>query len=94
VTGEGNFTPITSFEESGLREYLLENVKKSGYTKPTPIQKHAIPIIMEKRDLMACAQTGSGKTAAFILPILNTIMKEQRDMTPGSPLCLVIAPTR
>lgn len=53
---------ISSFEESGLRKFVLDNVRKSGYIRPTPIQKNAIPIIMQKMDLMACAQTGSGKT--------------------------------
>lgn len=62
VSGEGVPPPIESFETSGLRPHLLENVVKSGYKKPTPIQKHAIPIIMNGRDLMGCAQTGSGKT--------------------------------
>jgi probable ATP-dependent RNA helicase DDX4 len=55
---------IQSFSASGLRPFLLNNVVKSGYTKPTPIQKYAIPIIMGKRDLMGCAQTGSGKTVS------------------------------
>lgn len=58
---EGAPPPISSFETSGLREYLLENVKKSGYTRPTPIQRYGMPAIMAGRDLMACAQTGSGK---------------------------------
>lgn len=49
-----------------MRPHLLENVVKSGYKKPTPIQKHAIPIIMNGRDLMGCAQTGSGKTVRYI----------------------------
>lgn len=62
VTGENAPRPIKSFEEAGLRPLVLENVKKSGYNKPTPIQKYSIPIIMAHRDLMACAQTGSGKT--------------------------------
>lgn len=64
VTGEDVPLPINSFELSGLRQHLLENISKSGYTKPTPIQKHAIPIIMKGRDLMGCAQTGSGKTVS------------------------------
>lgn len=64
VSGENYPNPIRSFEESGLRPLVLENVIKSGYKKPTPIQKHSIPIIMAGRDLMACAQTGSGKTVS------------------------------
>lgn len=61
-----------------------------GYTKPTPIQEQAIPIILEKKDLIACAQTGTGKTAAYILPILNNIIHaETRHLNT-----LVIAPTR
>lgn len=65
VSGENVPKPITDFETSGLRSLILENVKKSGYTVPTPIQKNSIPVIKEKRDLMACAQTGSGKTVSF-----------------------------
>lgn len=65
VSGEDVPCPMQSFESSGLRPHILDNVKKSGYSKPTPIQKHAIPIIMQKRDLMGCAQTGSGKTVGF-----------------------------
>lgn len=49
---------ILSFETSGLRDYLLTNVKKSGYNRPTPIQKFAIPTVLAKKDIMACAQTG------------------------------------
>lgn len=54
--------PIKTFEASNLRDLLLENVTRSGYIKPTPIQKHAIPIIMAGRDLMGCAQTGKCST--------------------------------
>lgn len=72
VTGENCPRPINSFEQAGLRQILLDNVKRSGYQKPTPVQKHAIPIIMSGRDLMACAQTGSGKTVSlFLLLIVN-----------------------
>lgn len=65
VSGEDVPPPINSFETSGLRPHLLDNVRKSGYKKPTPIQKYAIPIIMGGRDLMGCAQTGSGKTVSI-----------------------------
>lgn len=89
-----NLPPIASFKDSGLREFLLENVKKSGYLTPTPIQKYAIPVINQKRDLMGCAQTGSGKTAAFLLPILNTIMASNDTLQPGKPQALVVAPSK
>lgn len=85
---------IQTFETAGLRDLLMENITKSGYTKPTPVQKYAIPIIMAKRDMMGCAQTGSGKTAAFMLPILNDIMNDKDDSAIGSPICLIMAPTR
>lgn len=62
MSGENPPMPIDSFESANLRKYVVDNILKSGYTKPTPIQKHAIPIIMGGRDLMGCAQTGSGKT--------------------------------
>lgn len=55
---------IDSFESSGLCNLLLKNIQNSKYFKPTPVQKYSIPIIMKKRDLMACAQTGSGKTVS------------------------------
>lgn len=67
VTGEDVPQPISSFETSGLRPHLIENIKKSGYNKPTPIQKYSIPIIINGRDLMACAQTGSGKTVYSLI---------------------------
>ncbi len=75
-SGDNVPKPISAFADANLRSLLLENVEKSGYRKPTPIQKHAISCILAKRDLMGCAQTGSGKTAAFLLPILHTLLEE------------------
>lgn len=76
----------------------------TGYDKPTPVQKYAIPIIIDRRDVMACAQTGSGKTAAFLVPILNQIYESGPRPPPPQanssgrrkqyPLGLVLAPTR
>ena len=98
VTGGNAPAPIAKFEDSGLRNLLLDNIRKSNYTNPTPVQKHAIPIIMEGHDLMACAQTGSGKTAAFLLPILNYLLKENLDSSAGistqTPQAIVMSPTR
>lgn len=64
VTGRGkeSIIPIQSFSQAQLYDTFQQNVKKSNYTKPTPVQKYAIPAILGGRDVMACAQTGSGKT--------------------------------
>ena len=72
------------------------NVELSGYAKPTPIQKNTIPISMAKRDLMACAQTGSGKTASFLLPAVTRLIRAEKP-PPGrkaTPMCLILSPTR
>ena len=71
MTGDNVVQAVTAFENANLRPMLMENITKSGYKVPTPIQKNSIPIIMAGRDLMACAQTGSGKTAAFLIPIIH-----------------------
>ncbi|CAH2042469.1 unnamed protein product, partial [Iphiclides podalirius] len=97
VSGENPPQPIDSFETANLRKYVLDNILRSGYKKPTPIQKHAIPIIMAGRDLMGCAQTGSGKTAAFLLPIINILLQDLRDLvvSPNAqPQVVIVAPTR
>ena len=64
VTGKGStdYQPLTSFDSANLYQTLKDNIAKSNYHKPTPIQKYALPIIISGRDVMACAQTGSGKT--------------------------------
>ena len=62
-----------SFENLGLRAELLRAVTAQGYTTPTPIQSKAIPVILEGRDVLAGAQTGTGKTAAFTLPLLQRL---------------------
>ncbi len=67
--------PLTSFNDVQLHKVLVENIERAQYVHPTPVQKYALPIVLAKRDLMACAQTGSGKTAAFLLPILNMMLE-------------------
>lgn len=72
----------------------MQNVYKSGYNRPTPVQKTAIPVILAHRDLMACAQTGSGKTAAFLLPIVESLLAKQPPLVVGQPQVVIITPTR
>ena len=72
--GENKPLSITNFQTSGLATVLLENVRRADYSVPTPVQKHGMLIIMAGRDLMASAQTGSGKTTAFLLPIIDRII--------------------
>jgi ATP-dependent RNA helicase RhlE len=79
-----------SFESFALHSDLLRNVQGLGFIVPTPIQKDAIPPALEGRDLLACAVTGSGKTAAFLLPTLHRLMKRSRGVTRA----LVLTPTR
>ncbi|XP_041937322.1 DEAD-box helicase 3 X-linked a isoform X13 [Alosa sapidissima] len=76
ATGSSSPPHIESFHDVDMGEIIMGNIALSRYTRPTPVQKYAIPIIKAKRDLMACAQTGSGKTAAFLLPILSQIYTE------------------
>ncbi|XP_031434022.1 LOW QUALITY PROTEIN: probable ATP-dependent RNA helicase DDX4 [Clupea harengus] len=98
VSGSNPPPAIMTFVEASLCESLSKNISKSGYVKPTPVQKYGIPIIMAGRDLMACAQTGSGKTAAFLLPILQTLMRDGVAASQFSeqqePEAIIVAPTR
>ncbi|KAK1442352.1 ATP-dependent RNA helicase DBP3 [Babesia gibsoni] len=95
--------PVDDFE-TGIHDLLMINIRRVKYTRPTPIQKHSIPVIMAGRDLMACAQTGSGKTAAFLLPICTAMLTSGPPDTAAPvdsyharlalPVCLVLSPTR
>ncbi|KAL0210763.1 hypothetical protein P9112_009061 [Eukaryota sp. TZLM1-RC] len=90
--------PITLFTEIDLPHQLKWNVERAGFRKPTPVQKHSIPVALEKRDLMACAQTGSGKTAAFLIPCIADLLSSPppppSSSSSASPSVLVLAPTR
>ena len=80
-----------NFKELNLSETLLEAISYMGFEEATPIQEQAIPAILNKKDMIACAQTGTGKTAAFILPVLNELLKEEEQ---HKTRVLVIVPTR
>ncbi|XP_045761147.1 ATP-dependent RNA helicase bel isoform X2 [Maniola jurtina] len=99
ASGENVPDYITSFEDVNLTEIMRSNITSARYDKPTPVQKYAIPIVLGRRDVMACAQTGSGKTAAFLVPILNQMyeagpVKQPFNRRKQYPLGLVLAPTR
>jgi ATP-dependent RNA helicase RhlE len=86
--------PKNPFTDLGLSAPLCRAVAKAGYTAPTPIQSSGIPVVLDGRDLLGCAQTGSGKTAAFALPILHHLLRERpRSGRPGVR-ALILAPTR
>src|SRR3954465_10573119 len=82
-------TPISSFTDLNLSEPLIRALKELGYESPSPIQAATIPIFLGNRDVLGQAQTGTGKTAAFALPILARIAIGQH-----TPQALVLAPTR
>ncbi len=81
---------ITSFEDFALNRQLLTAVAEAGYTEPTPIQKKAIPVVLGNHDVLGIAQTGTGKTAAYVLPLLMRIKYAQGT----TPRALILAPTR
>ena len=95
---------LDSFQALTNPPWLQKNVSRMGYVRPTPIQRHAIPVALRGFDIMCCAQTGSGKTAAFLTPIACSFgsgsvadLLHQRTFgpeDPASPLALVLAPTR
>jgi ATP-dependent RNA helicase RhlE len=83
------------FENLNLIAPILKAVDAEGYTMPTPIQEQAIPVILEGKDLLGCAQTGTGKTAAFAIPLLQILYNEQRnEKEPCTIKALIMTPTR
>ncbi len=77
-----------------LRPELQQAIAASGYTTPTPIQEQCIQHVLEGRDVLGSAQTGTGKTAAFILPLLQRLAADSRRPKRGTPRALILAPTR
>jgi ATP-dependent RNA helicase DDX3X len=106
ATGQGVPEPITEFTAPQMNPVLLDNIKLARYTTPTPVQKYSIPIVAANRDLMACAQTGSGKTGGFLFPILGSLFSSGPSPQPiderstfsrsrkAYPTALILAPTR
>ncbi|CUM65009.1 uncharacterized protein PRCAT00002628001 [Priceomyces carsonii] len=104
ASGEGVPEPINSFTAPPLDPLLVENVILSRFIRPTPVQKYSVPIVAGGRDLMACAQTGSGKTGGFLFPVLSeSYMNGPAPVPEGAgafsshkvyPTALVMAPTR
>lgn len=88
ITEEAVFTPHNSFEDFKLSTILKQNIDNKGYTEPTPIQDQAIEAILAGRDLIGLANTGTGKTAAFLIPIIEMIFKDRKHKA------LIVTPTR
>lgn len=89
--------PAEAFLDMALAPMLMENVSRCRYTKPTPVQKYGIPAVLKGKDLMACAQTGSGKTAAYLIPAINHVLVHGANPPVGRtavPSALILAPTR
>src|SRR5690606_24668044 len=78
------------FTEFGFEESLIDSISSMGFEDATPIQENAIPLIMKGKDMIACAQTGTGKTAAFVLPVLNQLIQNPSEHITA----LIIVPTR
>jgi len=83
-----------NFAELGLHQPLVDSCKSLGFIEPTPIQRQAIPVILDGSDLIGCASTGTGKTAAFLLPILQKLTTEKREASKRAVRVLVLTPTR
>ncbi|MEN8811203.1 MAG: DEAD/DEAH box helicase, partial [Flavobacteriales bacterium] len=81
-----------TFKDLGLSDSLLKAIEKKGYTQPSPIQEKAIPQVLQRKDVLASAQTGTGKTAGFVLPILEVLNKET--FKRPQVRALVLTPTR
>jgi ATP-dependent RNA helicase DDX3X len=105
ATGAGVPDPVNQFTNPPLDPVLLENIEYARYATPTPVQKYSIPIVAAGRDLMACAQTGSGKTGGFLFPILSASFAAGPRAPPADPnasygrrraypTALILAPTR
>ena len=83
------------FTDLGINDQILKALEDEGYTHPTPIQEQSIPILLDRKDLLGCAQTGTGKTAAFTIPILQHLYNSKNDHKGQRKIrALIITPTR
>lgn len=82
------------FKDLNIIEPILRSIEEAGYEKPTAIQEKSIPAILNGRDILGCAQTGTGKTAAFAIPILQSIIEEKKTNNDRNLKALIVAPTR
>lgn len=89
LTGEGNegVSPFLNFQLKGVPPLLAANIQRIGYLHPTPVQRYAIPSILAGRDLVASAQTGSGKTAGFLFPIITKMLAEGPPSNRAAAFC-------
>lgn len=94
VTGSNPPKPCISFAHFGFDDSIMSTIIKAGYSEPSAIQKQAIPTALEGRDIIGIAKTGSGKTAAFVLPMLVHIMDQEELQKGDGPIGLILAPTR
>jgi len=90
----GQYRTIMKFTELGLNESLLKAIEEQGYDTPTPIQAKAIPLVIDGKDVLAAAQTGTGKTAGFTLPLLERLSQSKPQMKKKQIRVLVLTPTR
>jgi len=97
ATAAHDIKSVSSFDELGLGPIIRNNLQLAGWKTPTPIQKYALPIGMSGRDLLGCAQTGSGKTAAYLIPIIHRLLdnpKPKLSSNQARPRVLIMAPVR
>ena len=83
-----------TFSALGISDVFLSVLRKIGYERPTPIQSKSITHLLDGHDLLGVAQTGTGKTAAFVLPLLQRLHEENESVRPRKPKALILAPTR
>ncbi|KAF9907865.1 ATP-dependent RNA helicase ddx42 [Linnemannia zychae] len=94
VSGADAAKPCISFAHFGFEEALMETIRRAGYSEPSGIQQQAIPVALSGRDIIGIAKTGSGKTAAFLLPMIVHIMDQEELEKGDGPIGVVLAPTR